>query len=126
MKRHAFHREAEEEYAGIEPELGRRFYDEIERLIRDIRQRPQRFLSFDSPIRRKARASSSHSERFANNLCASPFKADMKASGLIDAMCGVLGKNTTEARNLQRIRSRIRAPRIEHDSPPPSVPAKAA
>ena len=59
MKRHAFHREAEEEYAdaaefyaAIDPELGRRFYDEIERLIRDIRQQPDRFRLFDSPIRR--------------------------------------------------------------------------
>ena len=59
MKRHAFHREAEDEYAaaaeyyaGIEPELGRRFCDEIERLIRDVRQQPERFRSLDAPIRR--------------------------------------------------------------------------
>lgn len=59
MKRHAFHHEAEEEYAdaaeyyaGIEPELGGRFYDEIERLIRDVRQNPERFRLFDAPIRR--------------------------------------------------------------------------
>lgn len=56
MKRHAFHHEAEEEYAdaaeyyaGIEPELGGRFYDEIERLIRDVRQNPERFRLFDAP-----------------------------------------------------------------------------
>ena len=59
MKRHAFHRAAEEEYvqaveyyAHIEPELGRRLYDEVERLIRDIRRQPERFRWFDSPIRR--------------------------------------------------------------------------
>ncbi len=59
MKRHAFHHEAEEDYAdaaeyyaGIEPELGGRFYDEIERLIRDVRQNPERFRLFDAPIRR--------------------------------------------------------------------------
>lgn len=59
MKWHAFHPEAEEEYAdaavsyaGIEPELGARFYDEIERLIRDIRQNPERFRLVDAPIRR--------------------------------------------------------------------------
>lgn len=40
MKPHGFHREADAEYAaaaeyygGISPELGGRFYDEIERLI---------------------------------------------------------------------------------------------
>ena len=59
MKRHAFHREAEQEYAdaadyyaGIDPELGRRFYDEIERLIHDVRKQPDRFPFFDAPIRR--------------------------------------------------------------------------
>jgi len=59
VKRHAFHREAEQEYAEaakyyarIEPELGRRFYDEIERLIRDVRQQPECFRLFDAPIRR--------------------------------------------------------------------------
>ena len=59
MKLRAFHPEADEEYAlaaeyyaGIEPELGRRFYDEIERLILDIRRQPRRFRPFDPPIRR--------------------------------------------------------------------------
>ena len=59
MKRHAFHREAEEEYADaaeyyarLDPELGRRFYAEIERLIRDIRQQSERFRIFEAPIRR--------------------------------------------------------------------------
>jgi plasmid stabilization system protein ParE len=59
VKRHAFHREAQEEYADaaeyyarLDPELGRRFYDEIERLIGDIRQQPERFRVFDAPLRR--------------------------------------------------------------------------
>jgi plasmid stabilization system protein ParE len=59
VKRHAFHREAEAEYANaaeyyarLDPELGGRFYDEIERLIRDVRQWPERFRMFDDPIRR--------------------------------------------------------------------------
>jgi plasmid stabilization system protein ParE len=59
VKRHAFHRQAEAEYAEaakyyaqLDPELGGRFYDEIERLIRDIRQTPVRFRFLDAPIRR--------------------------------------------------------------------------
>ena len=59
MKRHAFHPEAEEEYvdaaryyAEIDRELGSRFYDEIEQLIRDIRQAPERFPLYDPPVRR--------------------------------------------------------------------------
>jgi hypothetical protein len=47
VKPHAFHPDAEGEYADaasyyarINPALGGRFYDEIERLIRDIRQQP--------------------------------------------------------------------------------------
>lgn len=59
MKRYAFHLEADEEYAlaaeyyaGIEPELGRRFHDEIERLILDVRRQPQRFRPYDATIRR--------------------------------------------------------------------------
>jgi toxin ParE1/3/4 len=58
VKRHGFHREAEEEYARateyyleINPDLGRRFYDEIERLISDIRRQPSRFRFFDRPVR---------------------------------------------------------------------------
>ena len=59
MKRHSFHREAEEEYvdaakryAEIDPELGGQFYDEIERLICNVRRDPKRFRLFDAPIRR--------------------------------------------------------------------------
>jgi len=59
VKPHLFHPEASQEYAqaaeyyaGIAPELGGRFYDEIERLIREIRQQPERFLSFQPPARR--------------------------------------------------------------------------
>lgn len=59
MKPHAFHPEAAEEYteaaayyARISPALGGRFYDEMERLIEDIRQYPDRFRLFDPPVRR--------------------------------------------------------------------------
>jgi len=59
VKPHAFHPEAAEEYAqaaqyyaNIHPELGGRFYDEIERLVREIRQQPDRFREFDPPVRR--------------------------------------------------------------------------
>ena len=59
MKARAFHPQADEEYAEaveyyarINPELGKRFYDHIERLILDIRRQPQRFRLFGPPIRR--------------------------------------------------------------------------
>ena len=39
-------------YARTAPEMGERFYDEIERLTRDIRQQPDRFRLFDPPVRR--------------------------------------------------------------------------
>jgi plasmid stabilization system protein ParE len=56
---HAFHPEAAQEYADaarhyarIGPELGGRFYDEMERLIGDIRRNPDRFRIIDPPARR--------------------------------------------------------------------------
>jgi toxin ParE1/3/4 len=59
VKRHDFHPEAEEEYvqavdyyANIEPNLGNRLYDEIERLIREVRRQPKRFFEFSPPARR--------------------------------------------------------------------------
>lgn len=59
MKPYAFHPEADKEYAEaaeyyfcINSELGGRFYDELEQLIRDIRSQPDRFRFFDSPVRR--------------------------------------------------------------------------
>ena len=59
MKPYAFHPEASEEYtqaaeyyAAIAPELGGRFYDEIQRLINQVRQQPERFLRFNPPARR--------------------------------------------------------------------------
>ena len=59
MKLHTFHPEAAEEYAGaaryygaIDPGLGGRFFDEIERLILEVRQHPDRFWLFDPPVRR--------------------------------------------------------------------------
>lgn len=59
MKPHAFHPEAGEEYtrvaehyAAIAPELGKRFYDEIERLIIEIRRQPERFFRIHPPARR--------------------------------------------------------------------------
>jgi plasmid stabilization system protein ParE len=59
VKTRVFHHQADEEYtlageyyARINPELGGRFFDEVERLILDIRRQPQRFPFFDAPIRR--------------------------------------------------------------------------
>ena len=59
MKPHAFHPEAAEEYADaanyytqISPELGGRFYDEMERLIQDVRRDPKRFRHFDTSAQR--------------------------------------------------------------------------
>ena len=59
MKPHAFHPEAEQEYAqaakyysDADPELGGRFYDEMERLIQDVRRDPKRFRHFDPPAQR--------------------------------------------------------------------------
>lgn len=59
MKPYAFHPEASEEYtqaaeyyAAIAPELGGRFYDEIERLISQVRQQPEGFYQFSPPARR--------------------------------------------------------------------------
>jgi len=59
MKPHGFHREAldeyahaAEDYAKIAPELGVRFYDEIERLIGDACRSPLLFRTLRGPIRR--------------------------------------------------------------------------
>lgn len=59
MKPYRFHREADAEFTGalrsyaeIGPELGDRFYDEIERLISEICQHPERFRKFDPPAQR--------------------------------------------------------------------------
>ena len=59
MKPHYFHPAAAEEYAGaaqyyakIHPELGGRFYDEIESLIETVRRQPDLFRIFDPPARR--------------------------------------------------------------------------
>ena len=59
MKLHEFHPEARAEYAdaarhyaGIGPELGERFYREIENLIEELCNRPLLFRAFDPPARR--------------------------------------------------------------------------
>jgi toxin ParE1/3/4 len=59
VKPYAFHPEAggeytqaAEYYAAIAPELGGSFYDEIERLIAQVRRQPGRFLLFSPPARR--------------------------------------------------------------------------
>ena len=44
--------EALDYYAGISPELGARFYREMEQLMRDVCERPQLFRLFDPPARR--------------------------------------------------------------------------
>lgn len=53
------HPEADEEFAEavryytkIDPELGERFYREIERLIEDVCAHPDRYRKFDPPARR--------------------------------------------------------------------------
>jgi len=51
---------------------------------------------------------------------------DMDASGVIDAMCGILGKSSKEAKNLQKTRSRIRVPRVAPDGTPSSRADKKA
>ncbi len=57
--RHVVHPEADAEfadavryYAEIAPELGVRFYREMERLIREVCLYPERFHKFDPPVRR--------------------------------------------------------------------------
>lgn len=57
--RTVLHPEADEEfaegvryYAEINSELGQRYYDEIDRLIREAASDPQRFCQFDPPARR--------------------------------------------------------------------------
>ncbi|AHF91969.1 plasmid stabilization protein [Opitutaceae bacterium TAV5] len=59
MKPHGFHREAEEEYvkaagyyAKISPDLGERFYDEMERLIAEVCRWPQTYRYIRRPVRR--------------------------------------------------------------------------
>ncbi len=39
-------------YAAISPRLAARFYDEIERLMREVCAAPQRFRQYDPPARR--------------------------------------------------------------------------
>ena len=60
MKAHRFHPEANEEYAAaaahyanISPELGGRFYDEIERSIAEACVAPHRFRRIDGDVRRR-------------------------------------------------------------------------
>ena len=59
MKPHVFHPAADVEYAAaatyystIDPGLGVRFYDEMERLIDDVRHQPERYWMFSPPARR--------------------------------------------------------------------------
>jgi toxin ParE1/3/4 len=59
VKQHVFHPEAEQEYSDaarfytrVSPELGARFYDEIERLIQDVCRQPHLFRAFDPPAHR--------------------------------------------------------------------------
>ena len=56
---HRLHPEADEEFAAavryyseISPELGVRFYQEMERLLREACTDPERFWEFDPPARR--------------------------------------------------------------------------
>jgi hypothetical protein len=56
---HLLHPEADEElaaavryYSEISPELGVRFYREMERLLREVCAHPERYWKFDPPARR--------------------------------------------------------------------------
>ena len=56
MKPHVFHPEVAEKYthaiqyyAALAPELGGLLYDEIERLIAEVRHQPDRFFRFKCP-----------------------------------------------------------------------------
>jgi hypothetical protein len=59
VKPHRFHREADDEYADaaahyakISPELGGRFYDEVERLIAEVCTAPSLYRRVDGDVRR--------------------------------------------------------------------------
>jgi toxin ParE1/3/4 len=59
LKPHAFHPEADAEYAaaalyyaGIDPDLGRRFYEDAEATISRLRQHPERFRGISPHLRR--------------------------------------------------------------------------
>lgn len=63
MKPHGFHREADAEYvaaaeyyAGLSPELGARFHDELERLITEACAHPRLYRRVRGEIRRHFRA----------------------------------------------------------------------
>ena len=62
MKPFRFHREAlaeakvsAEHYAAISPELGLRFYDTVDRLVREVCAQPALYRVFDPPARRHFR-----------------------------------------------------------------------
>ncbi len=59
MKPFRFHREAlaeakvaAEHYAAINPQLGQRFYDAVDRLVREVCTQPTLYRLFDPPARR--------------------------------------------------------------------------
>jgi plasmid stabilization system protein ParE len=59
VKPHVFHPDAREKYiqavqyySAVARELGNRFYEEIERLIQEIRRQPERFFRFSPPAQR--------------------------------------------------------------------------
>jgi plasmid stabilization system protein ParE len=60
VKPHVLHPEANQEYAeaaqhfaGVDPELGGRFYDAIEQLIAEACERPKMFRQVHPPVRRQ-------------------------------------------------------------------------
>lgn len=62
MRTFRFHREAlaeakvpAEHYAAISPELGLRFYDTVDRLVREVCAQPAIYRVFDPPARRHFR-----------------------------------------------------------------------
>jgi plasmid stabilization system protein ParE len=60
VKPYCFHREAEADftdalryYAGIRPELGAHFYDEVEAAVAEVCAHPRRFRTIDPPVQRR-------------------------------------------------------------------------
>lgn len=72
-----------------------------------------------APVQKKAEVAHI---KATSDLQAASYAAYNDASGVIDAMAGLLGKGTTEAKKLQDIRSKVR----HHSSTNPPTPTPPA